>query len=77
MIDMRHEQARLAGLIGWKRLEEAFGGLRSGKGRPGLPPRLTAGLYLFKRARGVSDEPVCAQWIESAYFVGGPAANAS
>ena len=26
------------------------------------------GLHLLKHARGVSDEQVCAQWIENAYF---------
>jgi transposase, IS5 family len=68
MIDMRHELARLAGLIDWRRFDEAFGGLYAEKGRPGLPTRLMVGLHLLKHARGVSDEQVCAQWIENAYF---------
>jgi len=68
MIDMRHELARLAGLIDWKRFDEAFGPLYAEKGRPGLPTRLMVGLHLLKHARGVSDEQVCAQWIENAYF---------
>lgn len=68
MIDMRHELVRLAGLIDWKRFDEAFGSLYAEKGRPGLPTRLMVGLHLLKHARGISDEQVCAQWIENAYF---------
>jgi IS5 family transposase len=68
MIDMRHELVRLAALIEWKRFDEAFGGLYAEKGRPGLATRLMVGLHLIKHARGVSDEQVCAQWIENAYF---------
>ena len=68
MIDMRHELVRLAGLIDWTRFDEAFGSLYAEKGRPGLPTRLMVGLHLLKHARGISDEQVCAQWIENAYF---------
>ena len=68
MIDMRHELVLLAGLIDWKRFDETFGGLYADKGRPGLPTRLMVGLHLLKHARGISDEQVCAQWIENAYF---------
>ena len=68
MIDMRHELVRLAGLIDWRRFDEAFGSLYAEKGRPGLPTRLMAGLHLLKHARGVSDDQVCAHWIENAYF---------
>jgi IS5 family transposase len=68
MIDMRHELVRLANLINWQRFEEAFGPLYAEKGRPGLPTRLMAGLHLLKHARGLSDEQVCAVWLENAYF---------
>lgn len=68
MIDMRHELVRLTGLIEWKRFEEAFGTLYAEKGRPGLPTRLMVGLHLLKHTRGISDDQVCAQWIENAYF---------
>ena len=68
MIDMRHELVRLAGLIEWKRFDEAFGTLYAEKGRPGLPTRLMVGLHLLKHARGISDDQVCTQWIENAYF---------
>lgn len=68
MIDMRHELVRLTGLIDWKRFDDAFGGLYAEKGRPGLPTRLMVGLHLLKHARGISDDQVCAQWVENAYF---------
>jgi len=68
LIDMRHEFVRLSGLIDWKRFDEAFGELYAEKGRPGLPTRLMVGLHLIKHARGLSDEQVCAQWLENAYF---------
>jgi transposase, IS5 family len=68
MIDMRHELVRLAGLIDWRRFDDAFGTLYAEKGRPGLPTRLMVGLHLIKHARGLSDEQVCGQWIENAYF---------
>ena len=68
MIEMRHELVRLAGLIDWNRFDEAFGTLYAEKGRPGLPTRLMVGLHLLKHARGISDDLVCAQWIENAYF---------
>ena len=56
MIDMRHELVRLAGLIEWKRFDEAFGALYAEKGRPGLPTRLMVGLHMLKHARGISDD---------------------
>ncbi len=68
IIDMRHKLFRLAGLIDWKRFDEAFGGLYAEKGRPGLPTQLRVGLHLLKHACGISDEQVCAQWIENPYF---------
>ncbi len=68
LIDMRHELVRLAGLIDWRRFDEAFGALYAEKGRPGLPTRLMVALHLIKHARGLSDEQVCAQWLENAYF---------
>ncbi|MFZ4687457.1 MAG: IS5 family transposase [Hyphomonadaceae bacterium] len=69
MIDGRHELVRLAKLIDWKRFEEAFGALYDeNRGRPALPTRLMAGLHLLKHIKGLSDEQVCAQWVENPYF---------
>jgi hypothetical protein len=38
------------------------------KGRAGLPTRLMAGLHLLKHMKGLSDEQVCAVWLENPYF---------
>ena len=69
MIDARHELVRLAKLIDWKRFEDAFGPLyEENRGRPALPTRLMAGLHLLKHIKALSDEQVCAQWVENPYF---------
>ena len=66
MLDDRHELVRLARLIDWDRFDAAFGGLYVDKtGRPGLPTRLMAGLHLLQDAKGLSDDAVCAQWLET------------
>ena len=69
MIDPRHELVRLAGLIDWEHFDKAFGGFyRERVGRPALPTRLMAGLHLIKHMKGLSDEQLCAQWLENPYF---------
>ena len=68
ILDPRHELLRLAALIDWGVLDAAFGPLYAEAGRPGLPTRLMAGLHLLKHAKGLSDEQVCAQWVENPYF---------
>ena len=39
-----------------------------GAGRPGLPTRLMAGLHILEHVTGLSDERVCAGWVESPYW---------
>ncbi|MCP4210915.1 MAG: IS5 family transposase [Halieaceae bacterium] len=69
IIDQKHELVRLAGLIDWARFDEAFGAFYNDqKGREGLPTRLMAGLHLLKHMKGLSDEQVCAAWLENPYF---------
>jgi transposase, IS5 family len=68
MLDPRHALLRLAAVIDWAALDAAFGPLYADAGRPGLPTRLLAGLHLLKHAKGLSDEQVCAQWVENPYF---------
>lgn len=68
MIDMDHALVKLAGLTDWSRFDEAFGRFYTQKGRPGLPTRLMAGLHLLKHMEGLSDEAVCAKWVENPYF---------
>jgi IS5 family transposase len=68
LVDRRHALVRLAGLINWGRFEAAFGPLYTdGTGRPGLPTRLMAGLTLLKHMDGLSDEAVCARYLDSPY----------
>ncbi len=68
LVDRRHALVRLAGLIDWGRFEAAFGPLYTeGTGRPGLPTRLMAGLTLLKHMDGLSDEAVCARYLDSPY----------
>lgn len=68
ILDPRHELLRLAARIDWGTFDAAFGPLYAEAGRPGLPTRLLAGLHLLKHAKGLSDEQVCAQWVENPYF---------
>lgn len=69
IIDPGHELARLAALIEWARFDDAFGArYHERKGRPGLPTRLMVGLHLLKHMKGLSDEEVCALWVENPYF---------
>ena len=68
LVDPRHPLVRLAGLIDWHRFAAAFGPLyRDGVGRPGLPTRLMVGLHLIKHMDGLSDEAVCARFLDSPY----------
>jgi transposase, IS5 family len=68
LVDQRHALARLAGLIEWVRFEVEFGTLYTDAiGRPGLPTRLMVGLHLLKHMDGLSDEAVCARYLDSPY----------
>src|SRR3546814_8003670 len=64
MIDMDHPLVKLAGLVDWSRFDVAFGRFYTQKGRPGLPTRLMEGLNLLKHMEGLSEEAVCAKWVE-------------
>lgn len=68
MIDMEHALVKLAGLIDWSRFDEAYGRFYHEKGRPGLSTRLMAGLHLLGHMEGLSDEAVCARWVENPYY---------
>ena len=68
LVDPRHPLVRLAGLLNWGRFEAAFGPLYTDAiGRPGLPTRLMVGLHLLKHMDGLSDEAVCARFLDSPY----------
>ena len=69
IIDMAHPLVRLAALIDWKFLDDRFGSVcQTGPGQPGLPTRLVAGLFILKHMHNLSDEVLCARWIENPYY---------
>jgi IS5 family transposase len=69
IIDMGHPLVRLAGQIDWDFLDRRFGAVcTAGPGQPGLPTRLVAGLFILKHMHSLSDEVLCARWIENPYF---------
>jgi IS5 family transposase len=69
IIDMDHPLVRLAGEIDWGFLEKRFGAVYGpGPGQPPLPTRLVAGLFILKHTYALSDEALCARWIENPYF---------
>ena len=69
ILDPRHELLRLARAIDWERLDALYGAtFVAHVGRPGLPTRLMVGLHLLKHVKGLSDEDVCAAWVENPYF---------
>jgi IS5 family transposase len=69
IIDMGHPLVRLAGEIDWGFVEKRFGAVYGpGPGQPPLPTRLIAGLFILKHTYALSDEALCARWIENPYF---------
>ena len=68
IIDMDHELAKLARAIDWRFLEAKFGAVYTDRpGRPPLPTRLMAGLAILKHTFDLSDEAVCARWVQNPY----------
>ena len=68
MIDPQHPLVRLAALIDWQRFADAFGPLyHDAVGRPGLAVRLMVGLHMIKHMDGLSDDAVCARYLDSPY----------
>jgi IS5 family transposase len=68
IIDPRHRLVRLAKAIDWSVFDEAFDPLYDNtNGAPGLPTRLMVGLHMIKHMDGISDELVCARFLDSPY----------
>ena len=65
IIDMAHPMVLLAQRIDWDALGASFGKFFTEKGRPALPTRLLVGLHLIKHMEGLSDEAVCAAWVQN------------
>jgi transposase, IS5 family len=69
IIAMSHPLVLLAKAIDWRFLEETFGAVYTdGAGRPPLPTRLMAGIAILKHTYNLSDEAVCALWVENPYY---------
>jgi IS5 family transposase len=69
IIAMGHPLVRLGHEIDWAFLERRLGEVyKKHDGHPPLPIRLVAGLLILKHMHSLSDEQLCARWIENPYF---------
>ena len=68
IIDLGHPLVRLAREIDWGFLDGRFASVCTRPGQPGLPTRLVAGLFILKHMHNVSDEVLCARWLENPYY---------
>jgi transposase, IS5 family len=69
IIDMGHALVRLANEIDWSFLDQRFSAVcQPGPGQPPLPTRLVAGLLILKHTHNLSDEVLCARWLENPYY---------
>jgi IS5 family transposase len=69
IIDLGHPLVRLAREIDWGFLDRRFASVCTpGPGQPGLPTRLVAGLLIVKHMHNLSDEVLCARWLENPYY---------
>ncbi len=69
ILDMKHPKAVLARVIDWELLADKCGPAYSDKlGHPALPTRLMAGLAILKYTDNLSDEELCARWVENPYY---------
>ena len=69
IIALDHPLVRLARTLDWEFLASRFGQVYArGPGQPPLPTRLVAGLLILKHLHNLSDEALCARWLENPYF---------
>ena len=69
IISLEHALVRLGRLIDWSFIEARCGEAYSdAPGHPPLPTRLMAGLAILKHTFDLSDEALCARWVENPYF---------
>jgi len=69
IIDLGHPLVRLAYEIDWGFLDGRFASVCApGVGQPPLPTRLVAGLFILKHMHDLSDEVLCARWVENPYY---------
>ncbi|MBC8037749.1 MAG: IS5 family transposase [Rhizobiales bacterium] len=69
IINMKHELVKLSKTVSWSVIEAKCGEVYAdGPGMPPLPTRLMAGLAILKFTFDLSDEELCARWVENPYF---------
>ena len=69
IVDMTHPLCKLGATIDWGFLEQRLGAVYSdAPGHPPLPTRLMAGLAILKHMHDLSNEALCARWLENPYF---------
>ena len=69
ILRLSHEKVILAEQIDWRYLSERMGDVYTdGPGQPPLSNRLMAGLHILKYADNLSDDEVCARWLENPYY---------
>jgi IS5 family transposase len=68
IINMQHELVRLADAIDWEWIDGKLAERFSDQGRPGTESRFMVGLLILKHIHALSDEEVCARWVENPYF---------
>ena len=69
IINMNHELVKLAKAVSWSFIETKCGEVyNEGPGMPPLPTQLMAGLAILKHTFDLSDEELCARWVENPYL---------
>lgn len=69
LLDMSHSLVQLADKFNWIKVDEICSAkFCKNNGRPALASRLVVGLLLLKQMNDLSDEDVCAKFIENPYF---------
>ena len=68
MINPLPELVQLANRINWTYLDGQVEPFCAVAGRPAIPSRLMVGLHLLKHMHQLSDEAVCACWVENPYY---------
>jgi IS5 family transposase len=69
IIDLGHPLVRLAREVDWSFLDRRFASVCTSRfGQPPLPTRLVAGLFILKHMHDLSDEVLCARWLENPYY---------
>jgi hypothetical protein len=69
IIDLGHPLVRLAREIDWGFLDRRFASVCAPRpGQPGLPTRVVAGLFILEHMHNLSDEVLCARWLENPYY---------